>query len=127
MKRCKRCVITDTRPGISFHEDGICFPCRYWETRDQIDWDKRRAELDDYKKDEITDEQILNDDIFEKAKLEKANLDSKTTQSDEKPIVGTKTKGDDFYAQKRKKVDEYIENRLKKNKEELEKAKINVE
>ena len=88
---------------------------------------ERRAELDDYKKDEITDEQILNDDIFEKAKLEKANLDSKTTQSDEQPIVGTKTKGDDFYANKRKKVDEYIENRLKKNKEELEKAKINVD
>ncbi|MFX1443662.1 MAG: N-acetyl sugar amidotransferase [Promethearchaeota archaeon] len=60
MKRCKRCVITDTRPGISFHEDGICFPCRYWETRDQIDWDKRRAELD-----ELCDKHRRDDDYYD--------------------------------------------------------------
>ena len=25
MKRCKKCVMTDTRPGIKFNEDGVCY------------------------------------------------------------------------------------------------------
>ncbi|MHA1766855.1 MAG: N-acetyl sugar amidotransferase [Promethearchaeota archaeon] len=47
MRRCKRCVITDTRPGIRFDEEGICEPCRYYEDRNKIDWNKRWAELEE--------------------------------------------------------------------------------
>ncbi len=46
MKRCKRCVITDTRPGILFADDGICYPCKNFEKRKKIDWDKRWKELE---------------------------------------------------------------------------------
>lgn len=36
----------DTRPGIQFDEEGICFPCRHHETRKKIDWNKRWEELE---------------------------------------------------------------------------------
>lgn len=45
MKYCKRCLQPDTRPGIAFTEDGICFACLYEEKKKQIDWDERFAEL----------------------------------------------------------------------------------
>ncbi|MDH3324014.1 MAG: N-acetyl sugar amidotransferase [Candidatus Peregrinibacteria bacterium] len=45
VKRCKRCVQTDTRPGIKFNEEGICYPCISHEKREQIDWNARWNEL----------------------------------------------------------------------------------
>jgi len=36
----------DTRPGIKFDDDGICFPCKHHEKRREIDWDKRWEELE---------------------------------------------------------------------------------
>ena len=27
MKHCTRCVMPDTRPGIKFNKDGVCYPC----------------------------------------------------------------------------------------------------
>jgi N-acetyl sugar amidotransferase len=36
----------DTRPGIQFDADGICFPCKHYEARQKVDWDKRWEELE---------------------------------------------------------------------------------
>ncbi len=36
----------DTRPGITFNEEGICSACQSYERRDRIDWDKRFQELE---------------------------------------------------------------------------------
>lgn len=47
MKYCKRCVMPDTRPGIQFDEEGICYPCRNYERRAQIKWDDRWRELEE--------------------------------------------------------------------------------
>lgn len=47
MRYCKRCVMPDTRPGIKFNEDGVCYPCLAFERRNQIDWDARWQELEE--------------------------------------------------------------------------------
>ncbi len=46
MRYCKKCVMPDTRPGISFNEEGICSGCQSYEKRNQIDWDSRFRELE---------------------------------------------------------------------------------
>lgn len=46
MKYCKRCVMPDTRPGITFNEEGICSACQSYEHRKNVDWDQRRRELE---------------------------------------------------------------------------------
>lgn len=46
MRYCKKCVMPDTRPGISFDEEGVCSACRAYEKRDQIDWDARWREFE---------------------------------------------------------------------------------
>jgi len=45
MRYCKKCVMPDTRPGISFDEEGVCEACRHVEERKKIDWNKRFEEL----------------------------------------------------------------------------------
>jgi len=45
MKYCKKCVMPDTRPGIKFDENGVCYPCLNAEKRNAIDWNKREKEL----------------------------------------------------------------------------------
>lgn len=45
MKYCKKCVMPDTRPGIVFDKEGICYPCRAAERKKAVDWDKRFEEL----------------------------------------------------------------------------------
>ncbi len=45
MKYCKRCVMPDTRPGIRFDEEGVCFPCLREEEKNNIDWESRYEEL----------------------------------------------------------------------------------
>lgn len=47
MKYCKRCVMPDTRPGISFNEEGICSACQSYERRKKIDWDSRYKEFEE--------------------------------------------------------------------------------
>jgi N-acetyl sugar amidotransferase len=37
----------DTRPGIKFDSDGVCFPCKHYETRKINDWKKRWTELEE--------------------------------------------------------------------------------
>jgi N-acetyl sugar amidotransferase len=35
----------DTKPNLSFDEDGICNACRNYENREKVDWDQRENEL----------------------------------------------------------------------------------
>lgn len=45
MKYCTKCVMPDTRPGITFNELGICSACQSYEHRKKIDFDARFEEL----------------------------------------------------------------------------------
>lgn len=45
MKRCRTCVIPDTRPDTHFDGTGQCSACRSYANRPQIDWQERKAEL----------------------------------------------------------------------------------
>ncbi len=45
MKYCKKCLQPDTRPGVLFDKEQVCFACRYEEQKAQIDWEKREKEL----------------------------------------------------------------------------------
>ena len=45
MKFCKKCVQPDTRPDVIFNENGVCYPCEYHATLDQINWADRKKEL----------------------------------------------------------------------------------
>lgn len=45
MKYCKKCVMPDTRPGISFNEEGVCSACLNYENRKNIDYKKRWEEF----------------------------------------------------------------------------------
>jgi len=47
MRYCKRCVQTDTMPGIYFSEDGVCGACLYEDEKKKIDWKAREKELRD--------------------------------------------------------------------------------
>ena len=47
MKRCTRCVMADTRPGLTLNEDGVCQACVRHEKRKDVDWAQRKAELVD--------------------------------------------------------------------------------
>jgi len=45
MKRCTKCVMPETWPGISFDEGGICSICRENEKEIDFDWNKRQEIL----------------------------------------------------------------------------------
>ena len=45
MRYCKKCVMPDSRPGLRIDDDGVCYPCKHYEVRKKIDWDKRWKEL----------------------------------------------------------------------------------
>ena len=45
LRRCVKCTIPDTRPGIVFDEQGVCSACRHHENRKNVDWDARNKEL----------------------------------------------------------------------------------
>jgi len=44
-KRCTRCVLPDTYPGITFNQSGICNLCLNWENRKEIDYVNQEEEL----------------------------------------------------------------------------------
>ena len=46
MKYCTKCTMPDTRPGITFDEQGVCSACRHYEQRKNVDWDKRWKEFE---------------------------------------------------------------------------------
>lgn len=46
VKFCKKCVISNQRPRITFDKEGVCSACRYAERKEKvIDWSKRESEL----------------------------------------------------------------------------------
>ncbi|MFC1644077.1 N-acetyl sugar amidotransferase [Candidatus Omnitrophota bacterium] len=46
MRYCKKCVQPDTRPGIKFDDDGVCYACKYSESHEaDTDWAKREGQL----------------------------------------------------------------------------------
>lgn len=45
MRFCKKCVMPNTRPGITFNDEGVCSPCVNYEKRKETDWNKRMDEL----------------------------------------------------------------------------------
>jgi len=46
VKFCKKCVISNQRPRITFDDEGVCNACRYWEKKDNIiNWDEREKKL----------------------------------------------------------------------------------
>lgn len=45
MKYCKKCLQPDTRPGILFDEQGVCYACLYEASKKNIDWGGRFGEL----------------------------------------------------------------------------------
>ena len=46
VKFCKKCVVSNQRPRISFDTEGVCQPCRYTETKKKglIDYNKRKIQ-----------------------------------------------------------------------------------
>lgn len=45
MKFCKKCIMPNTRPGITFNEDGVCIACQNNERKKNVNWDARMEEL----------------------------------------------------------------------------------
>lgn len=45
VKFCKKCVMSNQRPRITFDENGVCSACNYAEYKSKIDWNKREEEL----------------------------------------------------------------------------------
>lgn len=45
MKFCTKCIMPDTRPGITFDEKGVCIACLNNERKKVVDWDVRMDEL----------------------------------------------------------------------------------
>jgi len=43
---CKKCVISNQRPRITFDQNGVCGACNYTEYKKTIDWKKRKGEFD---------------------------------------------------------------------------------
>ena len=46
MKYCTKCVMPNTRPGLTFNEEGVCYACQTYESRKNVDYDKRLQELE---------------------------------------------------------------------------------
>lgn len=42
MKRCTNCVMPETRPRITFNEQGVCNACQWAEEKKTIDWNARQ-------------------------------------------------------------------------------------
>ncbi len=45
MKFCAKCLMPNTRPGITFNEKGVCIACQNNERKKSIDWNTRYEEL----------------------------------------------------------------------------------
>ncbi len=45
MKFCTKCIMPDTRPGITFNKEGVCIACQNNERKKNVDWDSRMEEL----------------------------------------------------------------------------------
>ncbi|OGF27384.1 LPS biosynthesis protein [Candidatus Falkowbacteria bacterium RIFOXYA2_FULL_47_9] len=48
IKFCKKCVVSNQRPRITFNAEGVCSACEYaWRKHSVIDWHQREQELVD--------------------------------------------------------------------------------
>lgn len=45
MRFCTKCIMPDTRPGITFDQNGVCIACQNNERKRHVDWDARMDEL----------------------------------------------------------------------------------
>lgn len=45
MRRCSKCIMPETKPGIRFNESGVCNACVNEESKNTVDWDARFKEL----------------------------------------------------------------------------------
>lgn len=45
MKFCTKCIMPDTRPGITFNQEGVCIACQNNEKKKNVNWGKREKEL----------------------------------------------------------------------------------
>ncbi len=45
IRYCTSCVMPETKPDLHIDESGVCSACRSFESRADVNWDKRRAEL----------------------------------------------------------------------------------
>lgn len=46
MKFCTKCIMPDTRPGITFNKEGVCIACQNHEQKKKVDWKERYGELE---------------------------------------------------------------------------------
>ena len=46
IRYCTRCVMPDTKPDLLLDDAGVCNACRSYEQRKEVDWDRRRTELE---------------------------------------------------------------------------------
>ena len=46
IRYCTRCIMPETKPDLTFDEEGVCSACRHFDHRPKIDWAQRRKELD---------------------------------------------------------------------------------
>lgn len=46
MRYCNKCVLPDTRPGLIVGSDGVCSACKSAIYKNEIDWKKRKLELE---------------------------------------------------------------------------------
>lgn len=42
---CSKCLLPDTKPDLSFDENGVCNACSNFDNRKEVNWDERRTEL----------------------------------------------------------------------------------
>ncbi len=58
---CKKCVVSNQRPRITFNEEGVCSACQFNHVKnDEIDWEKREKELQ-----ELCDKYRRNDGHYD--------------------------------------------------------------
>lgn len=43
---CKRCIMPDSKPDLTFNEAGICSACQAFDKRSELDWEERRQQLE---------------------------------------------------------------------------------
>ncbi len=44
---CTNCLLPDTKPNLSFNDEGVCNACTNYASRVEVDWDERLTELDE--------------------------------------------------------------------------------
>lgn len=47
LKYCTKCLMPETKPDLTFDEEGVCNACRSFENRKEVDWESRKKELEE--------------------------------------------------------------------------------